>query len=232
MGAAGRLSRLTGAAGLRGPGGSGGAEVGLGGRLNPADPAPGDPTDPAPRGGVLRWRGARPRGSATDDSGFIAAVTQVSGALRSGIAPAEAWWRGMGVRADAGVPDWPDLLHRWPDDAAGARAVFAAARLAAEVGAAPATVLDRVAHALAQDAEAQGQRRAALAGPRATARVLAWLPALGLVLGLALGADPFAVLLDGAGGSALLVAGAVLTWVGRRWTGRHLRAAYLAGRER
>ena len=66
----------------------------------------------------------------------------------------------------------------------------------------------------------------------ATARVLAWLPALGLVLGLALGADPFAVLLDGSGGSALLAVGVLLTWAGRRWTGRHLRAATAAGRER
>src|SRR5690606_12955467 len=136
--------------------------------------------------------------------------------------------RGLGVRVVDGVPLWPDLEARWPDDVAAARAVHAVARLSTELGAAPALLLDDVGAALAQDAEARAERRAAFAGPRTTARVLAWLPVLGLLLGAALGADPWTVLLDGGAGTALLGAGVVLTWAGRRWTGRYLRAAEVA----
>lgn len=163
---------------------------------------------------------------------FIAAVTAVAGSLRSGASPTVAWERGLGVRTRAGVPVLADLVARCPADPVSARAVRAAASLAVEIGAAPAEVLDRVAGSLAREAEAAAQRRAALAGPRATARVLAWLPASGLVLGLALGADPAAVLLDGGTGSVLLLAGVSLTVVGRRWTAHHVRAAEAAGRDR
>lgn len=163
---------------------------------------------------------------------FLAAVTEVAATLRSGASPEAAWRRGLGVRVVDGAPLWADLVVRWPDDVASARAVRAVARLSTDLGAAPALLLDEVGAALAREARARAERQAALAGPRATARVLAWLPLLGLVLGAALGADPWTVLLDGGAGTGLLLAGAVLTWAGRRWTGRYLRAAEAAGRER
>ena len=136
-----------------------------------------------------------------------------------------AWHRGLGVRTHAGIPLAADLRQRSGGDLAAAAAVVAAARLAETTGAPLASVLDRIAATLVQDAEAAGQRRAALAGPRATARLLAWLPALGVVGGFALGADPVAVLLDGGAGSVLLLTGGALTMLGRRWGGYHLRAA-------
>ena len=183
------------------------------------------------RGGVAAGRVVRRRAVATPTTSFTAAVTSVAGALRSGASPATAWERGLGVRTEAGVPVWADLVAHCSGDPASARAVLAAAHLAVEVGAAPAEVLDRVVGSLARDAEAAGQRRAALAGPQATARVLAWLPALGLLLGFALGANPAHVLLDGGRGTGLLLLGTGLTVLGRQWTARHVRAAAAAGRE-
>ncbi|GAA3971740.1 type II secretion system F family protein [Gordonia caeni] len=58
---------------------------------------------------------------------------------------------------------------------------------------------------------------AGLAGPRATALVLAGLPALGLGLGQLMGAGPIAVLLGTSLGSVLLVVGVALAAVGVRW---------------
>ncbi len=62
--------------------------------------------------------------------------------------------------------------------------------------------------------------RAGLAGPRATARVLAVLPAFGLVLGQAIGAEPLRVLLAPGAGSVLLVMGTALAAAGVVWSER------------
>ncbi|GAC67607.1 type II secretion system F family protein [Gordonia soli] len=62
--------------------------------------------------------------------------------------------------------------------------------------------------------------RAGLAGPRATATVLAGLPVLGVVLGQAIGADPIGVLLGGGLGGILLVVGTTLAVAGLAWSDR------------
>lgn len=207
--------------------------------------APGSPSGlsadaaraPVPRsGGALR--GVLTRGGGVkvaSGTTFLSSVTHVAGAVRSGAGPAEAWWHGMGVRTDDGVPRWEDLVAQagpaGPEMSA-ARAVHAAARLSAVAGTAPAAMLDRVVDGLVRDAEEAAQRRSAIAGPQTTARLLAWLPALGLLLGLALGADPAAVLLDGGGGSGLLLAGGALTAIGHEWGRRYVRAAVAAAGER
>ena len=67
--------------------------------------------------------------------------------------------------------------------------------------------------------------RAQLAGPRATATVLTALPALGLVLGQLVGADPVGVLRDGLLGQVLLVVGVALTAAGMAWVEHILRTA-------
>ncbi|ASO17936.1 tight adherence protein B [Actinoalloteichus hoggarensis] len=61
---------------------------------------------------------------------------------------------------------------------------------------------------------------ARLAGPRATGAVLAALPLLGVVLGEAMGADPFRVLFDHELGRLLLVVGVGLDCLGVWWMGR------------
>jgi tight adherence protein B len=99
-----------------------------------------------------------------------------------------------------------------------AKAVVAAGEVAAELGAPLAPVLDTVAEALAADAEAEADLGVALAGPRSSARLVGWLPLLGLGLGLAVGADPFAVLTDGGTGTAAGLAGVALLLAGRGWS--------------
>ena len=59
-----------------------------------------------------------------------------------------------------------------------------------------------------------------LAGPRATARMLALLPIIGIGFGMMLGSDPLSWLLTTVPGLACLVVGVTLTILGTVWTGR------------
>lgn len=88
-----------------------------------------------------------------------------------------------------------------------------------------ADVLSRFAAQLEAEDDAEAARQTALAGPRATVRLLGWLPLLGLGLGVLLGADPFRVLLETAHGIAALALGVVLAVAGRIWSARLVRAA-------
>ncbi|KRD37164.1 hypothetical protein ASE27_06910 [Oerskovia sp. Root918] len=162
-------------------------------------------------------------------------VSHVASLVRSGSAPGAAWATAAGVRVDSrGVPDAPDLLAvvgaRGSGEAPGqVAAVVAASRLAADVGAPLGAVLESIAQALSAESEARADREASLAGPQATARVLLWLPAVGVLLGAVLGVDPVATALGGGVGSAGLLAGGVLLLVGRRWSGRLVARARAAG---
>src|SRR3712207_6248911 len=62
--------------------------------------------------------------------------------------------------------------------------------------------------------------RSAVAGPRASAVLLAGLPLLGLAMGSGVGADPWSVLTGTGVGQVLLVAGVVLEVAGIAWTAR------------
>lgn len=61
---------------------------------------------------------------------------------------------------------------------------------------------------------------AGMAGARATATILAGLPVLGVLLGLAIGADPVRFLLSGGAGGWLLVVGTALVCCGLLWSDR------------
>ncbi|MFJ1512271.1 hypothetical protein [Cellulosimicrobium funkei] len=159
-------------------------------------------------------------------------VTQVGSLLRSGAAPGVAWTRAVGVRVDGGgVPRVADLAPHVGGPAT-ARALVSACRVAAELGAPLATVLDEVAASVAADAEARAEREAALAGPRATARVLLWLPAVGVLLGYVLGADPLGTATDGGLGTAGVLLGVLLLAAGRTWSARLVERARTAGEDR
>jgi tight adherence protein B len=67
--------------------------------------------------------------------------------------------------------------------------------------------------------------QARLAGPRATASVLAGLPLLGLALGHAVGAAPLRVLCENPVGQVLLVIGTGLACVGVQWSARLVSGA-------
>lgn len=137
------------------------------------------------------------------------ALALVAARLRAGAAPARAW---LGITID-------------DDGGHAAATVRAAERLARELGAPLAEVLDEVGAGIVDDEAAAAERRIAIAGPATTARILAWLPAAGLLLGLALGADLVAIALDGGIGSASVVVGLALLCAGRAWTRLLVRAA-------
>jgi tight adherence protein B len=92
-------------------------------------------------------------------------------------------------------------------------------------GAPLAEVLDGIAVSLRAELEAAREREAALAGPRTTATVLAWLPLAGVGLGLLTGADAVSALVTTTAGRMCLAL-AVAFWVaGRVWMSRLVRRA-------
>ena len=88
-----------------------------------------------------------------------------------------------------------------------------------------AEVLTRFAAQLDAEDDAEAARQTALAGPRATVRLLTWLPFLGLGLGMLLGVDPLGSLLGTPLGTAALAAGIALTAAGRIWSAKLVRSA-------
>jgi tight adherence protein B len=88
-----------------------------------------------------------------------------------------------------------------------------------------ADVLARYAAHLEAEDDAEAARQTALAGPKATVRLLSWLPVFGLGLGTVLGVDPLGILLGNPFGLAALAAGLILTVAGRVWSMRLVRAA-------
>lgn len=90
-------------------------------------------------------------------------------------------------------------------------------------GASLAVVLDRVEADLRSGQEHARQVAIQLAGPRATAVMLAALPVLGVLLGTAIGARPMHVLLDTAPGQIALLLGALLDGIGVMWTAHLVR---------
>ncbi|MFP5311728.1 MAG: type II secretion system F family protein [Actinomycetes bacterium] len=92
-----------------------------------------------------------------------------------------------------------------------------------------ADVLTRYAAQLEAEDDADAARQTALAGPKATVRLLTWLPLMGLGLGAALGVDPLSTLLGTPLGLAALLGGVVLTAAGRVWSARLVAAAAAAG---
>lgn len=175
---------------------------------------------------VVVHAGRRPHGrpvgaAAMELSGVLGSA---AAQLRAGASAGEAWSRALGEPVGR-VPSVAQMVGRTTTRrrsraAHGQRAaaVVAASRLSDDLGAPLAGVLDRMALGMAADEECEGERLAALAGPRATAQVLAWLPLLGLVLGVELGANPVAVVLGGGVGTAAAGAGLVLVALGRWWT--------------
>ena len=88
--------------------------------------------------------------------------------------------------------------------------IAAATRLSTRTGCSLAAVATAVEDDLRARARHRAELRAATAGPRASAVVLAGLPVLGLLMGSGVGADPWRVLTTTAAGQALLVGGVAL----------------------
>ncbi|WP_434451673.1 type II secretion system F family protein [Lentzea sp. E54] len=92
--------------------------------------------------------------------------------------------------------------------------------VSAKHGVALADVLDATRRDLDQRAAFARQAHARMAGPRASAAVLAGLPVLGVLLGELSGARPVHVLTGTAAGQCFLVLGALFLAAGLWWTNR------------
>lgn len=157
--------------------------------------------------------------------------------LRAGIPPLPAWAYLAedsaipAVRAAASV-ETPDRIsdalvtaaEGRPDEVAW-RCVAAAWRVATDAGAPLAPTLTRLGDVLHTLDDARREIDVALAGPRATARIVVALPVLGIVGGALLGFDPLSTLFGSVPGLCCLAIGLILLFAGRRWTNRMLAAA-------
>ncbi|HET9349003.1 MAG TPA: hypothetical protein VFO13_07685 [Arthrobacter sp.] len=140
----------------------------------------------------------------------VGAAIRSAAAMTGGTESGKAWGSGAGERVRARRV-WFQL---------------AACIDVAEASGCPlAEVLTRFAAQLEAEDDAEAARQTALAGPRATVRLLTWLPFLGVGLGVLLGVDPVAVLLGTPAGGAALAAGLALTAAGRIWSSRLVRTA-------
>ena len=92
--------------------------------------------------------------------------------------------------------------------------------LAAQRGLAMSVLMQAAHHDILDRQRFAGRIRAALAGARATAVILAALPVLGVALGQLIGAHPVRFLLGGGLGGVLLVVGATLIAAGLAWADR------------
>ena len=91
-------------------------------------------------------------------------------------------------------------------------------RMSESAGAPLATSLERAAEHAEERIDALMGRQSALAAPRATGRILSWLPLLGLGLGVLMGSDPVGVLTESVLGALTGLLGLGLAFAGRRWT--------------
>ncbi|WP_394813799.1 type II secretion system F family protein [Streptomyces litchfieldiae] len=186
---------------------------------------------------VRRWRGHRAaRAVELRRDAVIAFCAGLAGEVRTGRPPAQALaavgTQGLGAAGGAVLAaaryggDVPAALRTAAGQpgADGLRGVAACWAVAVDGGASLASGLERVADALRAERDQREELRAQLAGPRATALVLATLPLFGLVLGAAMGVEPLRVLLGSPLGLGCLFLGALLEWAGVAW----VRAIVLA----
>ncbi|MEU1278818.1 type II secretion system F family protein [Streptomyces sp. NPDC005805] len=168
----------------------------------------------------------------------VALCGAVAGELRAGLQPGQALRTGArstGALGDAEPAvlaaarfggDVPEALRdaSRQDGAEGLAGMAACWQVAVDSGAGLAAGLDRLEAALRAEREQREELRAQLAGAQSTVVLLALLPAAGLAMGWALGADPLRVLFHTPAGYACLVAGGLLEAAGLLWAGRIVRA--------
>lgn len=111
------------------------------------------------------------------------------------------------------------VLTRWSrvPGWGGLAAVAICWRVADSTGAGLADALDRIGEAMRHEHEVAAEVDGQLASVRATASVLATLPAVAVAMGHLLGARPVEVLLGSVVGAACLAAGATLAVAGWWW---------------
>lgn len=148
-------------------------------------------------------------------SAFGTAAGEVSGPVRQGMSAVAARAR-LGADVAAGLEDaaagsqlpmhWERLAACW--------------RLAHAYGLSIATLMRSAQRDIVERERFSSHVEAAMAGPRATATVLAALPVAGIGLGQLIGARPLAFLCGPGVGGWLLVTGVLLGCAGLMWSDR------------
>jgi len=131
------------------------------------------------------------------------------------------------VRSLRGSPT-PQAGLRWLATLPGAdglAALVAVGDLSLQTGASASRLAERVAAVLRAEDRARRAVDVELAASVATARLLALLPLIGLLMGAAVGAHPLAVLLLSPAGRACLLTALVLEFAGIAWCRRIRRVA-------
>ena len=185
-----------------------------------------------------RWSAAQGR----ERAAAVEAVAVLAAELRAGRDPGAALAAAAGVAegpvAEAlgagsralrlGADPAPVLREAAATSAAGPalRGLAACLAVCSGSGASLAHAVDDVAQALRDEAEQRLAVETELAGPRATAALLAGLPVAGTALAAALGARPLHVLLHTPVGGVCLVLGVVLDLAGLAWTERLVGGAH------
>ena len=174
-----------------------------------------------------RLRSRRRRFAAAARASLIRGTEALLADLRAGASPLDALAAAAGevpelgpvaaaARLGGNVPaTLADLAGR--PGLSGLGHLAAAWAVSAETGSSLTGTLDRLVDALRDAEEVQQETDVSLATPRATARLLAALPAAGLGLGTLVGADPWGFLTSSAAGAAIATAGALLAGTGLEW---------------
>ncbi|TXK35305.1 type II secretion system F family protein [Nonomuraea sp. C10] len=194
--------------------------------------------DDEPRPPSLKALFARPSRSRRADAWRRASIElchAMTAELSAGRTPGEALSRALDAvdlpdpgalrPVSAAARDGGDvsaaLLRAAPEEGGeGLRRLAACWDVSVTVGAGLSALVDRVAATLRASQAHRQDVAAQLAGPRTTARMLAILPALGLLMAAALGMRPLTFLLGGVPGLLCLAAGISLDACGLWWTHR------------
>lgn len=180
---------------------------------------------------------ARARTRAEEWRGAVEACAALAAELRTGSTSAQALGvaaalaRGPSqeaLRAAAAAAQWggdvPAVLLAEASSSCSVpevlRGLAACWQVCTRAGSGLAAAVERLAEGLRARQAQERAVEAALAGPRASAGLLALLPLMGIALAAGLGARPVHVLLHTPLGVACLVAGTGLDTVGLWWTGR------------
>lgn len=193
-------------------------------------------------GARTAWdRRAQARDRESERAAAAEAMVVLAGELRAGRAPAVALRRAAEVavgpagRALAAAEtaatyggSVADALHREAEHSAVPEMLrgFAACWAVCQgTGSSLAAAVDRLEEGLRAERERRETVATELAGPRATAVMLAAMPLFGMLLGAGMGAKPLQLLLHTPLGNVCLVLGLALDLAGLWWTSRIVRTA-------
>jgi tight adherence protein B len=192
-------------------------------------------------GTVARLVGSHGRGTAAvrAQASVAEACAVLSANLRVGMVPA----RALATAADhctvlrearATLALGGDVTAVWRrqsqrDGFGGLRDLARAWEVGTRSGASLTGTLEQVAAGLSADQALRAVVGSELAAPRATGKVMAALPGLGIGMGYLLGGDPLRWLTDGPAGWICLVAGVVLACAGVLWIETLARRAAAEG---